>query len=560
MELLRSKLHLLVEEAARRAVLDGALPDVAFPDDAPIERPQNPSHGDYASSVGMKLARHARMNPMQIAEAIAERVAAGDEIESVSAAPPGFVNFVLSGGWLKQQVDAILAEGDRFGNVDIGEGRRVQVEFVSSNPTGPVHVGHARGAVLGSTLANALASAGFAVHREFYVNDTGSQMENFYRSLYARAAQQLGMDVEVPAEGYAGDYVVEAAKQVLAESADPDDLESLMRNNPEQATKAMAAPGLQLMLTLILEDLDALNVTFDEWFSEQSLFQSGEYDGTLRLLAGAGYLAEREGATWFVSSALGEDKDNVVVRSTGAPTYFASDIAYHRNKLAKRGFDRVIDIWGADHQGHVSRMKAAMSALGIEPSRLEILISQLVTLKRGGETVRLSKRTGDIITLREVVEEVGADACRYFLLSKSADSQMDFDLALAVKESQENPVYYVQYAHARIASVLRLADERGVGRGRGNVSLLSDEAELALIRRMLQLPEVVDQVASSLEPHHLPHYAQELATAFHWFYKQCRVVSSDAELTGARLKLVEAARIVLARTLGLMGMSAPEQM
>ena len=301
-------------------------------------------------------------------------------------------------------------------------------------------------------------------------------------------------------------------------------------------------------------------MSFDVWFSEQSLYDNGQYQRVMSLLREGGYIGERENATWFVSTALGEDKDNVVVRSDGSPTYFASDIAYHYNKFLERKFDKVINIWGADHQGHISRMKAVVAALGIAPERLVVIISQMVTLSRGGELVRLSKRSGDIITLREVIDEVGADACRFFFASRSADSQMDFDLELAKKQSADNPVYYVQYAHARIASILRLAQERGIDYGDGDVSLLTTEPELTLIRKMLLLPEMVEVVAQTLEPHHLAYYAQDLATVFHSFYKQCRVVSENEALTKARLKLVEAAKIVLARTLHLMGMTAPEKM
>jgi arginyl-tRNA synthetase len=315
------------------------------------------------------------------------------------------------------------------------------------------------------------------------------------------------------------------------------------------------------MLEAIADDLKAIGVTFDNWFRERDLYRAGEYDATMEALRKGGFLVEREGALWFASTSLGEDKDNVVTRSSGAPTYFASDIAYHYNKFSKRGFQKVIDIWGADHQGHVARMKAAASALGIDPQRLVIIISQMVTLKRGDEVVRASKRTGEFITLRELVDEVGADACRYFFLSRTPETQMDFDLELAKQESSENPVYYVQYAHARIAGILRHAREQDIAWDDGDVSLLADPNELALLRKMALLPELVANMSQNLEPHHLPHYALELATAFHWFYERCRVLNQpDANLTRARLKLVEAARIVLAGTLGLMGMSAPETM
>ncbi len=557
MELIRHKLARALEDAVARAIQAGALPAVGLPE-VTVERPQKAGHGDYATNLGLKLARAAQMSPMQIAQRVADHLPAIGEIGSVSVAPPGFINLTLSPAWIKAQVETILREGEAYGAIALGQGRRVQVEFVSVNPTGPVHIGHARGAVLGSTLASVLLAAGFDVTREYYVNDAGNQMDAFYRSLYARAAQSLGMQAEMPTNGYMGAYVSDLAKEILAaESGLPD----LVRRDPEAATRRLAEAGLTRVVDWIRGDLEALDVRFDVWFRERSLFESGGYERTMAGLRDGGYLAQREGATWFTSTALGDDKDNVVVRSNGTPTYFASDIAYHANKLLERKFDRVIDIWGADHQGHVPRMKAAVAALGVEPRRLTVLIAQLVTLRRGDEIVRVSKRTGDLVTVREVVDEVGKDVCRFFLLARSADSQMDFDLELAKQQSQENPVYYVQYGHARICSILRLAREKGIDFSRGEVALLDHEAEQALIRKMLMLPELVEKVANSLEPHHLPFYAQELATAFHWFYKECRVVDeADPALTAARLKLVDAARVVLARTLHLMGMSAPEQM
>ena len=565
MERIREKLRLAARDAAAAAMQAGALPEGPLPG-GDIQRPQNPEHGDYASNLAMKLARQARMNPLEIADRIAGALPTLDEVAEASAARPGFINFKLAGGWLTGQVETVLAEGDAYADSTAGAGRKVQVEFVSVNPTGPVHVGHARGAVLGSTLANVLTAAGFDVVREYYVNDAGNQMDNFYASLYARAAQTLGMDVPLPADGYAGDYVTGAARRILDEAPGRGELEDLIRQgSPEEATRTLGEAGLPLMLDLVRADLEALGVAFDVWFSERSLFEAenggaSRYESSMDALRDGGYLAEREGATWFTSTSFGEDKDNVVVRSNGTHTYFASDIAYHRDKFGARGFERVIDVWGADHQGHTPRMKAAMTALGFDPERLVFVLGQLVTLKRDGETIKISKRSGDLITLREVVDEVGRDVCRFYLLSRSADSQMDFDLEAAKRQSQDNPVYYVQYAHARIASILRLAGERGIDYADGDVSLLAHEAELALIRKMLGLPELVDQIAASLEPHHLPHYAQELATAFHHFYKHCRVVSNDAALTAARLKLVRAAQISLARALGLMGMSAPDRM
>ncbi len=492
---------------------------------------------------------------MTIAEDIVGLMAPGPEIDSIVTAPPGFINFTLNNNWLTKQIESILLAGDAYGNIDLGQGSRVQVEFVSVNPTGPLHVGHGRGAILGSTLTNMLAAAGYKVETEYYINDAGTQINVFYHTLYARYRQCLGIDAEIPSDGYLGSYMVDLAKEIIAEEGD----RFLTLPEPE-AVLQLGQLGLDRMIRQIKADLELLNVSFDVWFSEKSLYEKGQYQTVMSLLRQGGYITEKEGATWFVSTALGEDKDNVVVRSDGSPTYFATDIAYHYNKFLERHFDRVINIWGADHQGHVSRMKAVVGALGISPERLEVILSQMVTLRRGDDVVRISKRSGDIITLREVVEEVGRDACRFFFLSRSANSQMDFDLELAKKESPDNPVYYVQYAHARIASILRLAQERGIDHSNGDVSLVTTEPELILIRKLLLLPELVETVARTLEPHHLTYYAQDVATVFHSFYKQCRVVSQNEALTKARLKLVEATKIVLAKTLHLMGMTAPEKM
>ena len=455
-------------------------------------------------------------------------------------------------------MEGIIAEGDEYGNIDLGKGERVQVEFVSVNPTGPIHVGHARGAVLGDALASVLSAAGYNVTREYYVNDAGSQMESFYNSLYIRYQQALGRDAEMPQGGYMGDYMVELAKNVAEEEGD-----RFLSMPVEEAVSEIGHIGLDRMLQNIRDDLENLRIRFDVWFRENTLYDGGQYQRAMDALSSDNHLMQREGATWFVSTALGEDKDNVVVRSNGTPTYFASDIAYHYNKFLERGFSKVIDVWGADHQGHVSRIKAAIGALGIDPQRLTVLIGQMVTLKRGSQLLRASKRTGEFITLPELLEEVGPDPCRYFFLARSPESQMEFDLELAKKESAENPVYYVQYAHARISSILRLAEERQIDFGDGDVSLLTHPGELSLIRKLVMLPELVESMAVNLEPHHLPHYAQDLAAAFHWFYQQCRVVSSepgDEAITKARLKLVKASAIVLGRCLRLMGMEAPEQM
>jgi len=552
--MVKRRLGELLGQAVSSAQATGELPVVTLPESI-IERPQNPEHGDYASSLPLKLARVAGSSPLEIARGIAGFIPAAPELESVTVATPGFINFKLKGDWLARQVDAILEAGNRYGNVDLGGGSRVQLEFVSVNPTGPLHVGHGRGAILGSGLAAVLSAAGYQVSREYYLNDTGNQIDLFKRSLYARYQQCLGRTVQMPAEGYHGTYMAILAREIAEQEGD-----RFLKMDEVEATRKLGELGLEWIIGEIKADLAHLGVTFDVWFSERALFDSGQYDRVMSRLKQEGYLAEKEGATWFISTALGEDKDNVVVRGDGSSTYFASDIAYHHDKFLNRKYDRVINIWGADHQGHISRMKAVLSAFGIDPERLTVLICQMVSLRRGEEAVRVSKRSGDIITLREVIEEVGADACRYFFMARSPDSQMDFDLELAKKESPENPVYYVQYGHARIASILRLAQEKGIDFTKGDASLLITEPELNLIRKMLLLPETVEQVARSLEPHHLAYYALELATAFHSFYDHCRVVSDDGILTMARLKLVAAAKTVLARTLGLMSMGTPEKM
>jgi arginyl-tRNA synthetase len=550
--LLIETIQQLVARALEAARQEGTLQLETMPE-IQVERPGNSDHGDFATNLPLRLARATRINPLELAQSLAAHIATGDVIDRVEAAPPGFINFYLNESWLRQQVETVRQAGNQFGNVESGQGRKMMVEFVSVNPTGPVHVGHTRGAVLGSALANVLEAAGYDVTREYYVNDAGNQMQLFYKSVLAAYKKTLGHEAEMPENGYEGEYIFDLAKEIAnAEGT------RFLDQEEEQALKEIGDIGREKMVETIKEDLAEIGVEFDNWFSERTLFTSGEYDTALGLLRDNDYLSDRDGATWFNSTMLGDDKDNVVVRSNGEPTYFASDIAYHYNKFVKRGFETVVDIWGADHQGHVPRMKSAVEALGIDRDRLTVLISQLVTL---GE--RMSKRKGNFVTLKELVDEVGVDACRFFFLARTPSTQMDFDLELAKKESSENPVYYVQYAHARNASILNLARERNIDWNDGDVSLLTHPAELELIRAMLQLPELVNQMAKAMEPHHLPHYATELANSFHNFYENCRVVSSNEEdkaMTAARLKLVESAQIVFHRALDLMGMSAPDRM
>jgi len=555
--LIRDRIAELVESGINELRKEGVVKLATTPEIL-IERPSNQEHGDFATNLPLRLSRSTNLKPMELAEKLAGKIPGESAIARIEAAPPGFVNFYLSDAWVQTQVDVVRSLGASFGNLDIGKNRKMMVEFVSVNPTGPVHVGHARGAVLGSALANILTAAGYAVTREYYVNDAGSQMEAFYRSVYAKYMEELGCASEFPSNGYRGEYILEIAREIISVEGD-----RFTGVDEVEAVKEIGAIARGKMILVIANDLEAIGVRFNNWFSEHSLYDNSEYDQAMQILRDKDYLTERENALWFVSTQLGEDKDNVVVRSTGEPTYFASDIAYHYNKFALRGFEKVINIWGADHQGHVRRMKTAVTALGLNGDDLTVLIAQLVTLKRGEEVVRASKRTGEFVTLRELVDEVGADACRYFFLARAASTQMEFDLELAKKESSENPVYYVQYAHARNVSILNLARSRNIDWTAGDITLLTDPNELNLIRTMARLPELIEYMSTNLEPHHLPHYSMELSIAFHWFYENCRVISAhreDDNVTLARLKLVEAAQIVLKNTLELMGMNAPERM
>jgi len=552
--MVKKKLATCLQQAVIKAQQEGSLVAVTLPE-VVIEHPQNPEHGDFASGLPLKLARTMKMLPLAIAEKIAEHISPPPEIDKFFIASPGFINFTLRDDWLAKQIESILTAGESYADLALGKGNRVQLEFVSVNPTGPLHVGHGRGAVLGSTLANVLTAAGYSVEKEYYLNDIGNQIDAFNRSLYTRYQQCLGREVSMPPGGYLGNYMIDLAKEIAQKEGD-----RLLALSQEEPPSELSEIGLNKIIEEIKQDLKLINVEFDTWFSEKSLYHNKQYHRAMELLQKGAYVTKKDNAIWFESSALGEDKDNVLVRSDGSPTYFASDIAYHYNKFLERKFDTVIDIWGADHQGHVPRMKAAIKALGKDPEQLKVIICQLVTLRRGEEIIKVSKRSGDIITLRELVEEVGSDACRFFFLSRSADSQMDFNIELAKKQSADNPVYYIQYAHARIASILRLAKQREIDYSQGNVSLLTTEPELTLIRRLILLPEIIEEIANTLQPHHLPYYAQDLATVFHSFYKQCRVVSKDEALTNARLKLVRATQIVLAKALHLMSMAAPERM
>jgi arginyl-tRNA synthetase len=560
-ELVRDQIAALIAAGLRAAQQGDTLPAFEMPA-ITTEHPRQSTHGDYASPVCLQLAREARMPPREIAARVVAHIPPAPFVSQVQVAGAGYINFTLDSSWVAAQVETILREEETFGTLQVGQGQRVQVEFVSANPTGPITIAATRNAVIGDTLANVLAAAGYEVEREYYVNDAGSQVRHFGESIYARYAQALGQDKPFPEHGYPGTYVVEMGEQIAQQCGDR------YLNVPRgEAIQALGREGITRVIDQAKRDLADLGVEFDTWFHEKSLHTSGLLDRMLDKLRDKGYITERDGAAWFTSSDL--DADAVVIRSPEVipepderPTYLASDIAYAWSKLVERKFDRAIYVWGADHHGDAPRVKAAVKALGLDPERAVIILYQMVNLKRGGEDVRMSKRTGEFVTLRELLDEVGSDPIRFMLLTCSVDATIDFDLDLAVEQSDKNPVFYVQYAHARISSILHHATDLGWDvQAPGDVSLLTHGGELALIRKMLEFQEVVALAATQLAPHHLTFYARELASVFHAFYRDCRVVNSDEpEQTQARLMLVRAAKIVLARVLHLMGMTAPERM
>ena len=545
-----------IKKAFDLAQKDNLIANVEIGDTA-VERPQNPGHGDYASSLPLKLAKPLKKNPMEIANVLAEYLKKDEILDDVVVANPGFLNFVLSSRWLQNQVDQILSNPESYGVTSAGKDKKFQIEYISANPTGRLHVAHARGAVIGSTLASVLKAAGSDVEQEYYLNDAGAQIDKFHRSLTARYLQSLGNNVDMPEDSYPGEDVIAIAEKIRDSGNRVYDT-----SNPEEILD-LGRVGIALMIEGIKEDIESLKINFDSWFSEQSLFENGQFEKCMTVLTEMGYVYEKDGATWLLNTKLGEEKDNVLIRSNGTPTYFSTDIAYHYNKFVQRKFDKVIDVWGADHQGQVPRLKSAMKMLGSDPDNLEMILVQMVRFKKGETTEKLSKREGNVVPLIELVNEIGSDACRFMFLSRSHESQLDFDLDLAKQQSSENPVYYIQYGHARICSILGLAAEKNIDYSTGSVTMLDHESERHLINKILELPSVINTIADTYEVHHLPHYSLELATSFHNFYQNCRVLSEDAadlELSKARLKLCEAAKLTLAYCLDLMGMNKPEKM
>ncbi len=552
-----NKIHTSLVNALQKAKETGQLNFENIPQFV-VEIPREKNHGDFASNLAMLMAKEAKKAPRQIAEIITANLDKEETfIDKVEIAGPGFINFHLDNNWLYQVLPSVIKGDEKYGTSNYGNGKKVQVEFVSANPTGLLHMGNARGAALGDSVANLLKAAGYEVSKEYYINDTGNQIENLGKSLEAIYLQKHGIDVPFPEEGYHGDDLKDTVDKFIGEYGNKyvDTAEDLRRER-------LIEYALDEKLTHIREVLLDFGVEYDVWFSEQTLHDSGELEKTIEELKEKGYVYEKEGALWFESTRYGDEKDEVLVRSNGIPTYFAADIAYHKNKF-ERGFDWVINVWGADHHGHVNRMKGSMEALGYDADRLHVIIMQLVRLFRGGEIVRMSKRSGQYITLQDLIEEVGADAARYFFVMRSADSHLDFDLDLAKSQSQENPVYYVQYAHARICSILRQAEEAGVQLkpvDQVDLSLLKEDVEMNLIRKIAEFPELVEGAAKALEPHRLTNYAHDLASSFHSFYGKCRVLNDDKELEQARLVLVNSVRITLRNVLNIIGIKAPERM
>ena len=586
---MKSKIQQLLSEGLQRLVEEGVLSADQL-SEPKIERARDTSHGDFASSVALVLAKAARSRPRDLAQRLVEALPQSDLVAAVEIAGPGFINFRLSEGAYRSLVREILARGPDFGRSNLGAGKRVQVEFVSANPTGPLHVGHGRGAAYGAVVADLLEAVGYKVHREYYVNDAGRQMDILATSVWLRYLELCDETLEFPANGYRGDYVWDIASTLHREHGDAYQQSAeqvfagLPTDEPAGGDKEKHIDGLigrarellgddryrlvfELALNTILDDirddLERFGVRYEEWFSERSLTESGAVNRAIERLRSAGMLYQKDGALWFRSTEFGDEKDRVIERENGQTTYFASDIAYHMDKL-ERGFDRVIDVWGADHHGYVPRVKAALQALGDDPSKLDVLLVQFANLYRGGEKVQMSTRSGSFVTLRQLRKEVGADAARFFYVMRKCEQHMDFDLDLARSQSNDNPVYYVQYAHARVCSVLRQAAEKDIAveisEGERNLERLSEAHEQALLKTLSRYPEVIETAASNEEPHQLSHYLRELANEFHTYYNAHQFLVTDAALRDARIKLILAVRQVLRNGLNLLGVSAPERM
>lgn len=522
-----------------------------------LETPKEKAHGDYSTNMAMQLARVAKKAPRAIAEEIKANIDMSvASIEKIDIAGPGFINFYMDNSYLTELVPAILEAGDEYGRSEAGNGKKVQVEFVSANPTGDLHLGHARGAAVGDSLCNILDKAGYEVSREYYINDAGNQINNLALSVEARYFQALGIDKPMPEDGYHGEDIVEIGKKLAEEHGD-----KFVNESEEDRIAFFRRFGLDFELEKLKNVLKQFRVAFDVWYSETSLYESGKIDETLGLLQEKGHLYEKEGATWFRSTDFGDDKDRVLIKNDGSYTYITPDIAYHLDKI-NRGFDKLINIWGADHHGYIPRMKAAIEALGFNPERLEVEIIQLVNLYKDGERVKMSKRSGKAVTMTDLIEMVGLDAVRYFFAMRSGDTHMDFDLDLAVAESNDNPVFYAQYAHARICSILRSAEEKGITfDANTDLSSLSSDKAIDLLKKLGEFPQVIAEAADKRIPHRITNYIFDLASVFHSYYNAEKVLNEEQlDETKARLALVNAAQITLKNALTLVGVSAPEKM
>jgi arginyl-tRNA synthetase len=546
----------LKAEIGRATVLAGLVAESELPE-VVLEIPKEKAHGDYATNIAMQLTRIAKKPPRQIAEAIVAQLDKSKaSIEKVEIAGPGFINFYLNNSYLTEVIGQVLAAGADFGRTDAGRGQKINVEFVSANPTGSLHLGHARGAAVGDSLCNVLDMAGYQVTREYYINDAGNQINNLAKSIEARYRQALGEDFPMPEDGYYGQDIVEFGQELAKEAGDKyvslpeDERFAFFRNY-----------GLSRELAKLKQDLADFGVQFDIWFSETSLYENGAVEKIVEVLRDKGVVYEQDGAVWFRSTDYDDDKDRVLVKNDGSYTYLTPDIAYHQDKLS-RGYDKLINIWGADHHGYIPRMKAAIQALGGKPDTLEVIINQMVNLYQGGEKVKMSKRTGKAVTMRDLMEEVGKDATRYFFAMRSPDSHLDFDMDLAVSKSNENPVFYVQYAHARICSILRQAEENGItfDLQQADFNQIQTEKEIDLLKQVGAFPQEVAEAARSLAPHWVVRYLHQLATLFHSFYNAERVLTDDLGKTQARLALARAVQTVVQNGLRLIGVSAPEKM
>jgi arginyl-tRNA synthetase len=551
------KVRKILVDAIEMGISEGKI-DLASPPEIQLEVPKDRRNGDFATNISLKLAKQLKRPPMDIAESILAYIDQSDPFfDKVVAVPPGFINFHLRYGAVVAIVERVLEEGDRYGGSDKGKGKKINVEFVSSNPTGPLTIGHGRQATIGDVLSNALSFCGYGVIREYYYNDAGGQMDILTRSVHARYQQLYNPKYPFPDEGYKGDYIGEVAKMVSEREGDnyagKDDPETVEFFRPLAVSR---------MINMIDKSLREYGVTFDVWSRESALYSEGKVDRAIELLRKRGYIYDKDGAAWFKSSEFGDEKDRVIVRSNGEKTYFAGDIAYHMDKH-ERGFDRAINIWGADHHGYVPRMKGVMKALGYNEDFLECLVHQMVSFVREGREVKMSTRQGQFITLDELVKEVGLPVTRFFFVMRSADSHLVFDLDLAKKESNENPVYYIQYAHARISSIMKHAREKEMDLSRlaeADLSLLVEPEETNLMKLISRFPSVVENAAEDREIHRIAAFILEMVGLFHSYYNKHRVISEDEQLSFARLALVEAIRQVVKNALGLLGIEAPERM